>query len=155
MVVRSDMDGLDSIYPGPKRYVISVARSKIYLHLFYYIYIYLISILGLYIKPVIGIQRVYCMRERRRVMTHEVPMLISSLGCVLLLLLLILLVLLILLNLLYQNYESLQKLHLRCDELIHSGVGWWWWQLLTTLVLAVLKLTIQLPRLVIQPTGWA
>jgi hypothetical protein len=46
--------------------------------------------------------------------------------------------LLILLNLLYRNCESLQKLHLRCDELIHSGVGWWWWQLLTTLVLMVI-----------------
>ena len=57
------------------------------------------------LKPVIGIQRVYCVRESRRVMTHEVPMLVSSLGCVLLLLLLllllVLLVLLILLNLLH------------------------------------------------------
>jgi hypothetical protein len=77
------------------------------------------------------------MRESWRVMTHEVSMLISSLGCVLLLLL-VLLVLLILLNLLYRSCESLQKLHLRCDELIHRGVGWWWWQLLTTLVLVII-----------------
>jgi uncharacterized membrane protein len=70
-------------------------------------------------------------------MTHEVPMLISSLECVLLLLL-VLLVLLILFNLLYRSCESLQKLHLRCDELNHHGVGWWWWQLLTTLVLVVI-----------------
>jgi hypothetical protein len=56
-------------------------------------------------------------------MTHEVPMLISNLGCVLVLLL-VLLVLLILLNLLYRSCESLQKLHLHCDELIHRGVGW-------------------------------
>jgi hypothetical protein len=59
-------------------------------------------------------------------MTHEVPMLVSSLGYVLLLLL-VLLVLLILLNLLYRSYKSSQKLHLRCDELIHRGIGWWWW----------------------------
>jgi hypothetical protein len=76
------------------------------------------------------------MRESSRVMTYEVPMLISSLGCMLLLL--VLLVLLILLNLLHRSCESLQKLHLRCDELIHSGVGWWWWQLLTTLILMVI-----------------
>jgi hypothetical protein len=51
-------------------------------------------------------------------MAHEIPVLVSSLGCMLLLL-----VLLVLLNLLHRSYESLQKLHLRCDELIHSGVG--------------------------------
>jgi hypothetical protein len=77
------------------------------------------------------------MRESRRVMTLEVPVLISSLGCMLLSLL-VPLVLLILLNLLYLSCESLQKLHLRCDELIHCGVGWWWWQLLTMLVLMVI-----------------
>jgi uncharacterized BrkB/YihY/UPF0761 family membrane protein len=77
------------------------------------------------------------MRENRRVITHEVRMLVSSLGCMLLLLL-VLLVLLILMNLLYRSCESLQKLHLRCDELIHSGVWWWWWQLLSTLILMVL-----------------
>jgi hypothetical protein len=60
-------------------------------------------------------------------MTHKVPVLISSLGCMLLLLLLVLQVLLILLNLLYQSCESLHKLHLRCNELIHSGIGWQWW----------------------------
>jgi hypothetical protein len=54
-------------------------------------------------------------------MTHEVPMLVSSLGCVLLLLL-VLMVLLILLNLLYRRCKSLQKLHLHCDELIHRGI---------------------------------
>jgi hypothetical protein len=64
-------------------------------------------------------------------------MLISSLGCVLLLLL-VLLVLLILLYLLYRCYKSLQKLHLRGDELIHRGIGWWWWQLLSTLVPVVI-----------------
>jgi hypothetical protein len=70
-------------------------------------------------------------------MNHEVPVLISSLGCVLVLLL-VLLVLLILFNLLHRSCESLQELHLRCDELIHSGVGWRWWQLLTMLVLMVI-----------------
>jgi hypothetical protein len=75
------------------------------------------------------------MRESRRVMTHDVPVLVSILGCMLLL---VLLVLLILLYLLYRSCESLQKLHMRCDELIHSGFGWWWWQLLTTLVLMVI-----------------
>jgi hypothetical protein len=76
-------------------------------------------------------------RESGRVMTHEVLMLVSSLGCVLLLLL-VLLVLLILLNLLYRCCKSLQKLHLCYDELIHRGIGWWWWQLLTTLVLVII-----------------
>jgi hypothetical protein len=89
------------------------------------------------LKPVIGIQRVYCMRESKQVMAHEIPMLISSLGCMMLLML-VLLVLLILLYLLHRNSESLQKLHLRCDELIHIGIGWRWWQLLTTLVLVVI-----------------
>jgi cytochrome b561 len=88
--------------------------------------------------PMICIQRVYCVRERRRVMTHEVPMLVSSLGCVLLLLL-VLLVLLILLNLMYRSCKSLQKLLLRYDELIHRGIGWWWWQLLTMLVLVIIE----------------
>jgi hypothetical protein len=78
------------------------------------------------LKTIIGIQRVYCMRESKRVMTHEVPMLVSSLGCMLLLML----VLLVLLNLLYRSCESLQKLHLRHEQ----GLG--------LLVLAVLKLTI-------------
>jgi hypothetical protein len=77
------------------------------------------------LKPVIGIQRVYCMRESKRVMAHEIPMLISSLWC-LFLLMLVLLVLLILLYLLHRRSESLQKLHLRCDELLHIGVGWRW-----------------------------
>jgi hypothetical protein len=70
-------------------------------------------------------------------MTHEVLVLVSSLGCMLLLML-VLLVLLILLYLLYRSCESLQKLHLHYDELIHSGIGWRWWQLLTTLVLMVI-----------------
>jgi hypothetical protein len=68
------------------------------------------------------------------VMAHEVPVFVSSLGCMLLLTL----VLLVLLNLLHQSSESLQKLHLRCNELFHIGVGWRWWQLLTTLVLVVI-----------------
>jgi hypothetical protein len=70
-------------------------------------------------------------------MAHEIPMLISSLWC-LLLLMLVLLVLLILLYLLHRSSESLQKLHLSCDELLHVGVGRRWWQLLTTLVPVVL-----------------
>jgi hypothetical protein len=46
-------------------------------------------------EPVIGIQGINCMRECRWVMTHEIPVLISGRGCILLLLgLLILLVLL-------------------------------------------------------------
>ena len=85
------------------------------------------------LKPVIGIQGVNCMRESRRVMAHEIPMLISSLWC-LLVLMPVLLVLLILLYLLHRSSESLQKLHLRCDEMLHIGIGWRWWQLLTTLI---------------------
>jgi hypothetical protein len=46
------------------------------------------------------------MRERRRVMAHKIPVLISSRGCILLLLL-VLLILLILLNLLHRCSESL------------------------------------------------
>jgi hypothetical protein len=65
-------------------------------------------------------------------MTHEIPVLNSSRGCILLLLgLLILLVLLYLLN---NRSESLQNLHLGSDELFHVGIWWWWWYLLTTLV---------------------
>jgi hypothetical protein len=47
------------------------------------------------------------------------------------------LVVLILFYLLHRSSESLQKLHLRCDELLHVGIWWWWWQLLTTLVSVV------------------
>jgi hypothetical protein len=54
------------------------------------------------LKPVIGIQRVNCMRESRRVMTHEVPVLVSSFRRMLLLLF-VLLVLLILSNLWYRS----------------------------------------------------
>jgi hypothetical protein len=91
------------------------------------------------LKPVIGIQGINRMRESRRMVAHEILMLVSSLGCILLLMLvlLVLLVLLILLNLLYRSSESLQKLHLRCDELLHVGIWWRWWQLLTTLVSVV------------------
>ena len=71
--------------------------------------------------------------ESRRVMAHKIPVLVSSLWCMLLLML----VLLILLYLLHRSSESLQKLHLRCEELLHIGVGWRWWQLLTTLVSVV------------------
>jgi fumarate reductase subunit D len=60
-------------------------------------------------------------------------MIISSRGYILLLLL-VLLVLLVLLNLLHRCSESLQKLHLSCDKLLHVRVRWWWWYLLTTLV---------------------
>jgi hypothetical protein len=66
-------------------------------------------------------------------MAHKIPVLVSSLGRILLLML----VLLILLNLLYRSSESLQKLHLRCNELLHVGIWWRWWQLLTTLVFVV------------------
>ena len=45
------------------------------------------------------------MRESRRVMAHKIPMLVSSLGYILLLLL-VLLVLLVLLNLLHKRSES-------------------------------------------------
>jgi hypothetical protein len=89
------------------------------------------------LKPVIGMQGVYCMRESRRVIAHKIPVLVSSLWC-LLLLMLVLLVLSILLYLLHRSSESLQKLHLRCNELLHIGIGWQWWQLLTTLVLEVI-----------------
>jgi hypothetical protein len=85
------------------------------------------------LEPVIGIQGPDYMRESRQAMAHKIPMLVSSLWCMLLLML-VLLVLLILLNLLHRGSESLQKLHLRCDELLHVGVGWRWWQLLITLV---------------------
>jgi hypothetical protein len=89
------------------------------------------------LKPVISIQGVNCMRESRRVMAHEIPMLVSSLWCMLLLMFVVL-ILLILRNLLHKSSEPLQKLHLRCDELLHVGVWWWWWQLLiNTLVLVV------------------
>ena len=85
------------------------------------------------LEPVIGIQRINHMGECWRVMTHKILVLISSRGCILLLLL-VLLILLILLNLLHRCSETLQKLHLSCDELFHIGVRWWWWYLLTTLV---------------------
>jgi hypothetical protein len=64
-------------------------------------------------------------------MTHEVPVLISGQGCILLMLL----IQLVLLNLLNRCSESLQKLHLGGDELFHVGVRWWC--LLTTLVYVV------------------
>jgi hypothetical protein len=73
------------------------------------------------------------MRKCRRVMSHEIPVLISGWGCILLLLLM-LLILLVLLNLLNSHSESLQNLHLGGDELLHIGIRWWWWYLLTTLV---------------------
>ena len=73
------------------------------------------------------------MRESWRMMTHKILMLISSRQYILLLLL-VLLVLLVLLNLLYICSESLQKLHLSYDKLLHVRVRRWWWYLLTTLV---------------------
>jgi hypothetical protein len=72
------------------------------------------------------------MEECWRVMTHKIPVFVSSRGCILLLLLM-LLIQLILLNLLHKCSEALQKLHLGGDELFHVGVRWWWY-LLTTLV---------------------
>jgi hypothetical protein len=85
------------------------------------------------LKPVIGIQRINRMREHWRVMTHKIPVFVSSQGCILLLLLM-LLIQLVLLNLLNGCSESLQKLHLGGDELFHIGVQWWWWYRLTMLV---------------------
>jgi hypothetical protein len=82
-----------------------------------------IQLLSNDLEPVIGIQRINCMRERRRVMAHKIPMLISSRGC-LLLLLLVLLILLVLLNLLHRCSEALQKLHLSSDEMFHVRVQW-------------------------------
>jgi hypothetical protein len=76
------------------------------------------------LEPVIGIQRITRMRESRRVMAHKIPMLVYR-GYILLLLL-VLLVLLVLLNLLHGCSESLQKLHLSCDKLLHIRVQWWW-----------------------------
>jgi hypothetical protein len=91
--------------------------------------------------PVIGIQRINRMRECWRMMTHEIPVLISGRGCILLLLLM-LLILLVLLNLLNSRSDSLQNLHLGGDELFHIGIRWWWWwYLLTTLVPVVRSLT--------------
>jgi hypothetical protein len=66
------------------------------------------------------------MRESRRVMAHKIPMLVSSRGYILMLLL-VLLVLLVLLNLLHRRSESLQKLHLSYEKLLHIWVRWWWW----------------------------
>jgi hypothetical protein len=65
-------------------------------------------------------------------MTHEVPVLISGRGYILLLLLM-LLILLVLLNLLNSRSDSLQNLHLGGDKLLHIGIRWWWY-LLTMLV---------------------
>jgi hypothetical protein len=65
-----------------------------------------IQLLSNELEPVIGIQRINRMRERRRVMAHKIPVLISSRGCILLLLL-VLLILLVLLNLLHRCSESL------------------------------------------------
>jgi hypothetical protein len=50
------------------------------------------------LKPVIVIQGINQMREGRRVVAHEIPMFVPSLGCILLLVLLILLILLTLLH---------------------------------------------------------
>jgi hypothetical protein len=58
------------------------------------------------LELVIGNQRINCMRKYRRVMTHEIPVLISGRGCILLLLLM-LLIQLVLLNLLNSCSESL------------------------------------------------
>jgi hypothetical protein len=55
---------------------------------------------------VIGIQRINCMGECWRMMTHKIPVLISGQGCILLLLLM-LLIQLVLLNLLNSCSESL------------------------------------------------
>jgi hypothetical protein len=62
------------------------------------------------------------MRKCRRVMTHEIPVLISGWGCILQMLL-GLLIQLVLLNLLNSRSESLQNLHLGGNELLHIGFG--------------------------------
>jgi hypothetical protein len=67
------------------------------------------------------------------VVTYKILVFISGRGCILLLLLM-LLIQLVLLNLLNSCRETLQKLHLSGDELLHVGVRWGWWYLLTTLV---------------------
>jgi hypothetical protein len=92
-----------------------------------------IQLLSNDLEPVIGIQRINRVRESWRVMAHKLLVLISSRGCILLLLV-VLLILLILLNLLHRCSETLQELHLSCDELFHIRVWWWWWYLLTMLV---------------------
>jgi hypothetical protein len=46
------------------------------------------------LKPIIDIQGINQMRESRRVVAHEIILLVSSLGCIMLLVLLILLILL-------------------------------------------------------------
>jgi hypothetical protein len=79
---------------------------------------------------------------------HEIPMLVSSLGCILLLIL-VLLVLLILLYLLHRSSESLQKLHLCCDELFHVGIWWRWWHLLTNTLVSFVPGTSER-----SPSGW-
>ena len=85
-----------------------------------------IQLLSNDLEPVIGIQRINRMGERWRVMAHKIPVLVSSLGYILMLLLVVL-VLLVLLNLLHRCRENFQKLHLSCDKLLHIGVQWWWW----------------------------
>jgi hypothetical protein len=92
-----------------------------------------IQLLSDNLEPIIGIQRINRVRESWQVMAHKIPMLISSQGYILLLLL-VMLVLLVLLNLLNRCSESLQKLHLSYDKLLHVRVRWWWWYVLTTLV---------------------
>jgi hypothetical protein len=92
-----------------------------------------IQLLSNDLEPVIGIQRINHVRESWRVMAHKIPVLISSRECILLLLLM-LLIQLVLLNLLHRCSETLQKLHLGGDELLHIRVRWWWWYLLTMLV---------------------
>jgi hypothetical protein len=57
-------------------------------------------------------------------MAHEISVFVPSLGCILMLE--ILLILLILLHLLYRDSKTLEKLHLRGDELFHCWVRWWW-----------------------------
>jgi hypothetical protein len=91
-------------------------------------------------EPVISIQRINRMRKCRRVMTHEIPVLISGRGCILLLLLM-LLILLVLLNLLNSRSDSLQNLHLGGDELLHIGIRWWWYLLSTLIPVVIGSLT--------------
>jgi hypothetical protein len=57
-----------------------------------------VQLLSKDLKPVIGIQEINRMRESKGMMTHKIPMLVTSLGCILLLVLLVLLVLLYLLH---------------------------------------------------------
>jgi hypothetical protein len=93
-----------------------------------------VQLLSYDLKPFIGIQWINQLRKSRWLMAHEISLLVSSLGCILMLG-----ILLVLLNLLHQGSEALEKLHLRGNRLFHCWVGWWWWQLLTSMLILCLS----------------